>query len=136
MISLSARGGHISAASAWTMLIKNPTDDEYREVISASEQAVWPYMPRIKARCRIETVLEKCTRKIRERIAAKVREESDVPFDPTRDGKSYALREADSAAVAGSSINRTPSFHTSRKCWHPYDMAIIFTHAHTGIDKH
>ena len=81
-ITISPWRGHISSVQAWTMLIKNPTDAEYRDVINASEQAVWPYMPRIKARCRIEAALEKCTKKIGEDCGQG--RGNDVPFNPKR----------------------------------------------------
>ncbi len=114
-ITISPWRGHISSVTAWTMLIKNPTDEEYREVINASEQAVWPYLPRIQARCRIEAALDKCTRKIRERIAAKTRGHSAPSSGQPIDGESPHLQGSGRATVAGTSINRTPSFNTSRE---------------------
>jgi len=101
--------GHLSAPQAWMSIIKNPTDDEYKSVISAGEHATWPFLCRIRAQCHVEMTLDRCVQRLRRRIA---------------DSSSYTLSSPVDANVGivssprGSSRkglgDRVPSFYTSR----------------------
>ena len=48
---------HISVATAFKSIIKNPDDDEYLDVLWAGEAATWPFIARIKAQCQVSYML-------------------------------------------------------------------------------
>lgn len=80
--------GHINPVIAFLSILKNPSVQEYYTVVKAGEVATWPYIVRIKSHCAVEMCLDKCVQQLRKQISS----------------------ENSSKA----SIDRTPSFYTSR----------------------
>jgi len=81
--------GHRTALSSFAYLIKNPTVEEYNEILLVGERNTWPNIPRIRAHCKVERTLDDCVNTLRKRI-----------------------HEQDN--IQGASMDRTPSFYTSR----------------------
>eukprot|EP01034_Spumella_vulgaris_P028708 gene28708-35615_t len=106
-VTIMPWAGHISAFTALTSAIKNPTVPEYLEVLDAAQANTWPSISRIRAHCLVEMTLDKCVQRLRKRIsedseaahAAAAASQSDVPSKQHR--------------VKGK-MDRTPSFYTSR----------------------
>eukprot|EP01038_Epipyxis_sp_PR26KG_P015029 gene15029-20222_t len=94
--------GHISVPRALLSAIKNPTTEEYMELIAAAEANTWPSIPRIRAHGLVEMTLDNCVQKLRRKIA----EESNENAKTKRNG---ILSNG-----KASNIDRTPSFYTSR----------------------
>ena len=116
-ITISPWSGHISVPGAWCSLIKNPTDEEYKDVVHKASEAVFSYLPRIKARCRVEMTLEACTQKLKKRIndraAIVLHSKVGVGVGGAGLGPKDAS-EPDSGVQDGTPLRRAPSFHTSR----------------------
>ena len=53
-ITITPWMNHISVLKAFQSIIKNPTDDEYLDVLWAGESATWPFIARIKAQCQVK----------------------------------------------------------------------------------
>mmetsp|Transcript_13242 Transcript_13242/g.17127 ORF Transcript_13242/g.17127 Transcript_13242/m.17127 type:complete len:328 (+) Transcript_13242:49-1032(+) len=67
-ISLIPWQHHRSLTSAMFSLIKNPTEEEFRDWIAAAERETWRYIPRIKSHCAEERTLDLCVQKLRKKI--------------------------------------------------------------------
>jgi TAG lipase/steryl ester hydrolase/phospholipase A2/LPA acyltransferase len=111
-ITISPWSGHISLPRAWTSLIKNPTDEEYSELWHASEVAMFPLMPKVKARCRIETALDRCTQKLKHRLNSEYAKEKARGLKLATNGHLKSPTAA-GAGPAGSAL--PPTFPNSPK---------------------
>lgn len=109
--------GHISALTALLSAIKNPSLDEYMEVVAAAERHTWPSIPRIRAHCLVEISLDKCVQRLRRRIA----KEEEARSKPTS-----ASASMKTAWEGGHSFkkDRTPSFYTSRSILHLSGLSV------------
>lgn len=83
--------GHQTALTAFVNLIKNPTVEEYNEILLVGERNTWPSIPRIRAHCRVERTLDECVNSLRKQL-----------YD----------EELSKGVAQG--MDRTPSFYTSR----------------------
>lgn len=116
-ITISPWSGHLSVPGAWTCLIKNPTDKEYQEVVQQASEAVFSYMPRIKARCRIEMTLEACTQKLKKRINEQTTKALYGNVNTGGAGlgpEDLGEHDPELNETTGIPLRRAPSFHTSR----------------------
>lgn len=55
----------ISLAELLRIVLINPTEETYPEIVKAGERACWPYIARIRTMCRIEFALERAVRYLR-----------------------------------------------------------------------
>lgn len=93
--------GHVSPYTAILQTIKNPTEQEYLDLIGAAEANTWPFISRIRSHCLVEKTLDKCVQRLRDRVAAEAELEYQAhlqkyPTSPSR------------------TKDRTPSFYVSR----------------------
>ena len=91
--------GQLSLIEAFGQVIKNPTVEEYLEVIRVSAQNTFPYIPRIRAHCMVEMTLDRCVQGLRRKLAL--------------ENMALTSEELDSKGKIGF-LNRVPSFYTSR----------------------
>lgn len=78
--------GDINAFTAFASILKNPTEAEYRRVVSVAERNTWPFMAQIKAHCSVEVALDKNVQKLRKKISEEnnsVMHEVRILFYPT-----------------------------------------------------
>lgn len=113
-ITISPWSRHISVPTAWMSIIKNPTDAEYKDVMHQSEEAVFSYMPRIKARCRIEMTLESCTQRLKKRINEQAAKALYGNVNTNARGLGPAYTVSNENSPESTPLRRAPSFPTSR----------------------
>jgi hypothetical protein len=100
--------GHIGLLQAGMSVIKNPTLEEYLEVVKAAEINTYSYMPRIKAHCDTEMTLDRCVQRLRRRVA-----EEDLAGEATECFVEANKNKLGHKRLVNKS-DRTPSFYTSR----------------------
>lgn len=72
-VSIMPWRGSISIFQAFLSLIKNPTLEEYKEILTASTRSTFPYIPRIHGTCAVEVTLDKCVQILRQRLVSEER---------------------------------------------------------------
>eukprot|EP01035_Chromulina_nebulosa_P019747 gene19747-25679_t len=84
--------GHISVFKSFLLPLTNFSEKEFIDIFHEAEKASWPYISRIRANCMVELTLDRCVQSLRRKISL----------------------ENDKATIVNKSIDRTPSFYTSR----------------------
>jgi hypothetical protein len=104
-VTIMPWANHIGLLRAGLSVIKNPTIEEYHEVVRAAEQNTFPFVPRIRAHCDIEMTLDRCVQRLRRKVA-EGEEESVANTEENKNklGHKRIVNRSD----------RTPSFYTSR----------------------
>jgi TAG lipase/steryl ester hydrolase/phospholipase A2/LPA acyltransferase len=92
---------HRSVMSSFMHCIFNPSKQDFREWLVASERETWNHLPAIRSHCCVEMKLDKCVQKLRKRILM----------------ESMGRRGPESSGNNGDNSNslgkRVPSFYTS-----------------------
>ena len=88
------KGAH-TAMSAFMVLIKNTSPEEFLEIVQVGARNSWPHISRIRAHCSVEMTLDKCVQRLRKRISL---ENYNKQFIEDKER----------------GLDRTPSFYTSR----------------------
>jgi hypothetical protein len=101
-INITPWRGHISTLKAFASVIKNPTDDEYADIVQAAASNTFSSIARVKAHCSVESTLDKCVQRLRKRIS----DNYAIQAVATKTGVSMGGDKI--------TIDRTPSFYTSR----------------------
>jgi TAG lipase/steryl ester hydrolase/phospholipase A2/LPA acyltransferase len=121
-ITIMPWASHVSLLSAWSSVIKNPTDEEFIDVLHASARAVWENFSKIRIQCQVEYTLDQCVQRLRRKIA-----EKNAIGDPAAAAQTDAGADTWGAAVVVGDADveedprptkgmgdRTHSFYTSR----------------------
>jgi len=103
---------HVSLINAWMSVLKNPTVDEYNEVMHYSELAVWSNFSKIRAQCKVEMTLDRCVQKLRKKIA-----DSQNSGDVSPVGSSSEIK--------AKKMDRTPSFYTTRSILNLSGLSVL-----------
>lgn len=103
-VTIMPWSGHISSFTALTSAIKNPTNEEFMEILKVAETNTWPSISRIRAHCLVETTLDKCVQRLRKRITDEAERQQMLSARAMLNGHAPLLNRKD----------RTPSFYTSR----------------------
>lgn len=104
-VTIMPWAGHISPLTALMSAIKNPTPEEFFDVLHAAEANTWPAISRIKAHCLIEMTLDKCVQRLRKRITEESEQRAVEIADAIDQGANPRAK---------AKMDRTPSFYTSR----------------------
>ena len=74
------------------LLFQNPTEEEFIEVVRASEAATWPNIARIRAHCLVEITLDHCVQRLRKRLTDELDAEQIAAME--KQGNSYGRHDS------------------------------------------
>jgi TAG lipase/steryl ester hydrolase/phospholipase A2/LPA acyltransferase len=105
-VSIMPWKGHISVFQAFLNLLRNPSDEEFFEIVEVGEKSVWPQLSRIKAHCAVELTLDRCVQRLKLKLAKEIELcEAGIYNEAGPDPSSSSKRKK-------KIIDRTPSFFT------------------------
>lgn len=107
-ITIMPWAAHVSLFSAWSSVLKNPTLEEYNEVMHFSELATWSNFSKIRAQCKVELTLDRCVQKLRKRIA-------EGNISPVNSTGEMPVKKMD----------RTNSFYTTRSILNLSGLSVL-----------
>lgn len=58
-VSIMPWADHINVFRAFFSIIKNPTEEEYKDILHAGQRSSFPHVARIRAHCLVERTLDK-----------------------------------------------------------------------------
>ena len=115
--------GHLNAWSAFVNIIFNPTSEEYEEMNQVAAKNTWPKIPRIRAQCRVERVLDACVHRLRQRVhyentinSLKLAVSSNAPLEDDTTPNTDGLQKT--------GMGRVPSFYTTKDMVHLSGLSI------------
>eukprot|EP00615_Pteridomonas_danica_P004302 CAMPEP_0114339706 /NCGR_PEP_ID=MMETSP0101-20121206/7901_1 /TAXON_ID=38822 ORGANISM="Pteridomonas danica, Strain PT" /NCGR_SAMPLE_ID=MMETSP0101 /ASSEMBLY_ACC=CAM_ASM_000211 /LENGTH=843 /DNA_ID=CAMNT_0001472749 /DNA_START=41 /DNA_END=2573 /DNA_ORIENTATION=- len=121
--------GQISQYSAFVSAMDNPTPEEYRVIISASERNTWGQLPQIRAHVAVEVCLEQCVQHLRKALISRDSQGSNQDLSSSFDGPSPSPSPSSQRGAHGGNgsfdlqntlqtkkkgMSRVPSFFTSK----------------------
>jgi TAG lipase/steryl ester hydrolase/phospholipase A2/LPA acyltransferase len=87
-VSIMPWRGTLSILQAFLSLIKNPTLEEYKEILKVSTKSTFPYIPRIRGTCAVEVTLDKCVQILRQRLVLEERNKIVIQSGSRKTNKS------------------------------------------------
>ena len=117
--------GHLNAWSAFTNIIFNPTSEEYNDMNHVAAKNTWPKIPRIRAQCRVERVLDACVHRLRQRVHCENTIKSlQLAVGSSALGSSIPVDDTPPVVGETMGMSRIPSFYTTKDMVHLSGLSI------------
>lgn len=88
--------GHVSLPRALFMLLRNPSPEDFKMMVTVGERNTWQHLSRVRSHCLVEVCLEKCVQRLRKKVL-----EESIERDIRMGNAPVGMK------------NRVPSFYTS-----------------------